>query len=69
MSNACTNNNGGCNQVCTTNERSDVICLCFQGHVLDADNKTCIGQVSVYNLRIPFNLSVWMSNPKFNLLE
>ena len=48
MSNQCTNNNGGCNQVCTTNERSEVVCLCFQGHVLDTDNKTCIGWYFLY---------------------
>lgn len=46
LNNLCLSGNGGCNQVCHPDEHGHVMCSCFQGHILDTDNRTCIGTCS-----------------------
>ncbi|XP_047119261.1 low-density lipoprotein receptor-related protein 1 [Schistocerca piceifrons] len=65
-SNACRNRNGGCEDKCDLNEAGSVICSCFSGRKLQADNASCLVTESECNTNmfgcasggcIPFHLT------------
>ena len=41
---ACADNNGGCSHSCISPDNTTVECRCPKGHVLDADERTCISE-------------------------